>query len=566
MHRRAFLSTLLAGPAAAPFLPMSVAAEEERARRLIERCERDPLLKLRVQAEQCRRSLSRFCREAWHLIEPHRRLLWNWHHELICRHLEAVTAGDILKLIINIPPRNTKSTIVSVLWPSWVWTRRPGAQFLAAAHVGKLSMRDARKMRAIVMSPWYQRRFGDLEVVENLDAWADLEGARLTADQTAKTYFHNQAGGYRVSGSVGGGAGTGEGGDFLILDDPMKSEHAQRERRREEVNEWLGTTWSTRHNDPERSADVLIMQRQHPDDATTKLLSVWEDVVHVVLPMRFEPERAYRSHWGGDPRTEPGELLHPARFSEEVVQQLERTIVNPEAQLQQRPIARGAGKVERGMFDIIEPGEVPVRGVGWARYWDKAGTEGGKGSATAGVLVGVQYETGRVIVADVVRGRWEKDLRERTIKQTAILDRQKLGPTGPLIFLEQEPGSGGKDSLKDSIRNLSGFPAFGDRVTGTKAARAMPFVGQVRGGNVDIVRGPWNETFLRAMDNWSPTAEGEDDQIDAAGGAYNRLWDEEYMGMALARYIDQMAEIVTPDEAGGMFGGMPDDAIIGSFL
>lgn len=526
--------------------------------------EDDRLVHLKVQAEKYRRSLAQFSKAAWKILEPNRVVDWNWHHDLICNHLEAATAGKLRKLIINIPPRCSKSTLVSVLWPAWVWTREPGTQFLAGTYGANLALRDGRRMRNLVQSPWYQIRFGDEVAVQGLEEWDNLQGATLAQGQRAKSRFENEAAGYRVSVSIGG-SGTGEGGDVLILDDPLKAEEAENEKAREEIEQFVGTTWSTRHNDPKASVDVLIMQRLHPQDTTQHLLDLWDDVVHMVLPMHFDPERAYKSHWGNDPRTEPGELLHPSRMPEPVIKALEKSLLNPEAQLEQTPVARGTGHLNRGMFEFVDAPPASAT-IGWSRYWDKAGTEGGDGSATAGVLLGVDYERGITYIWDVVRGRWHTDTRNRIIKQTAELDAKRIPPVGPLVFTEQEPGSGGKESAQATIRELAQYPAFADRPTGQKAVRAQPFIAQARAGNVKLVRGDWNEAFLKEMDRWSPLEAGDCDQVDASAGAYNLLWSEDYMGLALSvRQDPNREEILDPDDY-GMFGGLGDDDIMGSFI
>jgi predicted phage terminase large subunit-like protein len=152
------------------------------------------------------------------------------------------------------------------------------------------------------------------------------------------------------------------------------------------------------------------------------------------------------------------------------------------------------------------------------RYWDKAGTAGG-GAYTAGVLLAV-HKNGTFYAADVVRGQWSALERERVIRATADLDRQHLGRSVK-IYLEQEPGSGGKESIEASLRNLAGFAAYGDRPTGNKDARLEPFAAQVEAGNVALKRGAWNRAFIDELCA-VPTGQYRD-QADAAAGAFNKL-------------------------------------------
>ncbi len=188
-----------------------------------------------------------------------------------------------------------------------------------------------------------------------------------------------------------------------------------------------------------------------------------------------------------------------------------------------------AGKIfNRAWFGILR--EWPKDGDGkerpdvkeLVRYWDKAGTEGG-GKFTAGALVG-RRECGRFIIADVVRDQWSAQNRENVIKQTAFMDRQRYGNVSN--WVEQEPGSGGKESAENTIRNLAGFNIRAERVTGDKVTRAGPLSAQVEAisgvGNVDLLLGDWNEAFLVEAQNFDGI-HGFMDQIDAAAGAFNKL-------------------------------------------
>jgi predicted phage terminase large subunit-like protein len=177
-----------------------------------------------------------------------------------------------------------------------------------------------------------------------------------------------------------------------------------------------------------------------------------------------------------------------------------------------------AGKVfNRAWFKSFLK-ELPTDVSAWVRYWDKAGTEGG-GKFSAGVLMG-KRGNGRVIIADIVHGQWSALNRETVIKQTAEADRMKRGDVE--VWVEQEPGSGGKESAESTVRNLGGFTVHAERVTGDKVTRAGPLSSQAEAGNVDLIAAPWNEAFLVEAQNFDGE-HGFTDQIDAASGAFNKL-------------------------------------------
>lgn len=177
-------------------------------------------------------------------------------------------------------------------------------------------------------------------------------------------------------------------------------------------------------------------------------------------------------------------------------------------------IRETAGKVfNRAWFKAL-----PTRWAGAVtrvRYWDKAGTEAG-GKFTAGVLMAL-HPDGRVCIEDVVRGQWSAANREPMIRQVAVAD----GPS-VTVWIEQEPGSGGKESADNTVLNLRGFAVYADRVSGDKLARANPLSAQAYAGNVYLLDGPWNETFLREAHAFEDKAAYKD-QIDAASGAFNKL-------------------------------------------
>jgi len=176
----------------------------------------------------------------------------------------------------------------------------------------------------------------------------------------------------------------------------------------------------------------------------------------------------------------------------------------------------GGYMFKRSWFDIAEA--LPADIVKLVRYWDKAGTSGG-GKYTAGVLI-AKTLSGIFYIVDVARGQWGAGERERNIKQTAQLDREKWG-NRLSIYHEQEPGSGGKESAEATTRMLAGFDVHPDKVTGDKNSRCSPLAAQAEARNVKMLKGKWNVDFLDEI-SVVPNSDVRD-QVDAAGGAFNKL-------------------------------------------
>jgi predicted phage terminase large subunit-like protein len=309
---------------------------------------------LDIDRADCEESLYLFLKNAWKYIDPAQ---WKdgWCVEAICEHLQAVVDGQIQKLIINCPPRIGKSDTVGVAFPAWVWgqpvsspTSGPGVPLLFASYADKLSLRDSVKCRRLIESPWYQARWG--------------HRFQLTTDQNTKSRFSNDKGGERLITSIGAGV-TGEGGNIICIDDPNPANDISSEASMQEVIDWWQTTMPTRINDLATGAWIIIQQRLAEDDLTGHILEHESDGwTHLCLPGRYEPERSFHTVIGWkDPRTEPGELLWPERFSEKALQGLERTM-GPyifAGQIQQRPEPKGGGIIKREWWKLWEKDTYP---------------------------------------------------------------------------------------------------------------------------------------------------------------------------------------------------------------
>ena len=457
-----------------------------------------------IEAETLRRDLHKFVLAFWPVIEPGKPFIDGWHIKAICAHLEAVSNGTIKRLIINVPPRFSKSSLVSVLWQAWDWLQHSERRWLTTSHSNSLAVRDSRKMRLIIESPQYK------DLIERT-----CPGFALAEDQNAKGHYENNYGGGRLASQVG--SGLGEGGDGITIDDPLDASQYLSDAMRTTANVWYDEVLCTRLNDPEKSFIVIIMQRLHADDLTGHVRKVepgrWD---LLCLPCEYEGEDQVESSLGFcDPRAEVGELLCEERFGSQPVVDMKLRPFTWAGQYQQRPNPRGGG-----FFDVSKV--IPIRNydakdVGMlCRYWDKAGTPGG-GCATAGVKIArMRKGSVKFLVMDVVTGHWGAGDREARIRQVAAIDGR-----GCSIVVEQEPGSGGLESAQNTIRGLAGYRVRADKVGASKEARAEPFADQVAGGAVGVLVAGWTNKFLQELEQFPVGS--EKDMVDAAAGAFSRL-------------------------------------------
>jgi hypothetical protein len=239
----------------------------------------------------------------------------SWHHIEIIEHLEALARGEIRNLVINVPPRHSKSLIVNVAFPAWLWTQQrdraypllgPQVSFLSVSFAAHLAERFGLKMLNLVNGYWYKQQWG--------------HQVKIAHDQQSRADFANLRGGERVSASVEAGI-LGRGADIQILDDPHNVEGAESAVQRQATLTAVSESLSTRVTDPRISARVLIMQRLHHEDVTDWALEHWPraTTVHLMFPVRFDPDMACEQ----DHRRVSGEALWPALWSEEEVAKIE---------------------------------------------------------------------------------------------------------------------------------------------------------------------------------------------------------------------------------------------------
>jgi phage terminase large subunit-like protein len=308
-----------------------------------------------------------FIKDAWSALEGSNvPFIDNWHIQAIAEHLEACNRGDIKFLIVNMPPRCMKSTIISIMFPAWVWGRGDTwKKFLCGTFAAKLSNEHSLKCRDLLNSQWYKEIFGNI--------------FRLRDDNNAVQKFANSKKGYRIAASVGGS--TGQGGDIIILDDPNDTKDMDSQARRDAANNWYDRTISDRLNDKQTGCKIILQHRPHMEDVSGHILELEKDLVHLRLPMRFEQK--YRcstvvlpstngKKWR-DPRHNEGDLLWPEKHPKKYIDKEEK-VKGPfafAALYQQRPSPMQGGIFTKDDF-MIWSEEYPPDFLYIIQSWDTA--------------------------------------------------------------------------------------------------------------------------------------------------------------------------------------------------
>lgn len=287
-----------------------------------------------VQAAQCRIDFRQFVKDAWPAVVK-APLVWGWHLDAICDHLALVSMGQIRFFMCNLPPRMSKSTICSVLWPVWDWLDNPERQWLTGSYALQLSQRDTLASRNLLDSNWFRDRY-------------DLG---FSFDNKLKRQYTNDHGGRRIATSTDS-ATTGEGGDILLLDDPHNAKEAESDLVRLGVHKFWDESFTTRMNQQNVDSWAVIGQVTHEDDLFNHISETTDmsEVVRLILPNEYEPKRRCitrlpyppKKKIFADPRIKKGELMSEERLNRKATERLKRTMKNKYSlQYQQNP--KGGG-------------------------------------------------------------------------------------------------------------------------------------------------------------------------------------------------------------------------------
>lgn len=296
----------------------------------------------REDARRCKASFAYFLRQAWRIIEPAKDFVEGYHVDACTRHLQALAEGEIHRLCVNMPPGTGKSTMFSVAYPAWIWTRNPYEKFLCASYAMDLSVRDRHNCRMLIESEWYQNLFGDV--------------FQMLPDQNQKSFYENTARGF-MQATATFASGTGKRCTSSIIDDSNNAMAGEAEVAA--TRDWFSKTWIPRLNDRETGKMILACQRLYSEDLTAMVLELggWE---HCCLPMEYEPSRkSFTSIGWCDPRTDEGQLLCPELVNEKGVAELKHSqgSFHYSAQQQQAPVPATGGTFQQS----------------WARYFEIQG-------------------------------------------------------------------------------------------------------------------------------------------------------------------------------------------------
>lgn len=490
--------------------------------------------------ELCEGSLHAFYRFGWPAMGGGREFVDGWVIGALCEHLEALYTGDIQNLLVNMPPRMGKSMLISVAYPAWIWAKSPHLRFLYTAYAQSLSVRDSTWCRRLISSPWYQNLWGD--------------SFKLLKDSNTKLRFDNDQGGFRIASSVGG-TNTGEGGDFIICDDPNSITDVESEVTRTAVNDWWSFVMSTRVTDFKSSRRLVVQQKSHQLDLSGHIKSAHaENWVHVCLPMEFEKDHrcvtiplksSFPKKWR-DPRTKDGELLWPERLGHKELKDLKAEFkydsYRISGQLQQRPAPSGGGILKKDWFQPYKSADLPQFEY-IVQSWDTALTTNATSALSACTTWGIwteDYTKKNVMLLSLYTGRIEyPELRKMAARlaynyyDTEYDKPLKFKKSVDIVYVEEKVS--GYSLIQDLMKANIPVTKFQPNKYGDKVARCRKVSYLIENGRVFLptlpphyhIFTPDSQKFLQAAMMFPNDA--SNDIIDSMSQAFIKMTEGDWV-------------------------------------
>lgn len=415
---------------------------------------------------------------------------------IICDRLQRLRFERGQRILFHGPPQHGKSLVISQRFPAWILGFEPTLRIRLACYNETHARRFSTTVRDLMHDDGYRSIFSTtIPDRAPMDEWST----------TARSALHDGNPSFKALG-LGSGF-TGLAADLLIVDDPYKDpQEAKSPAHNVMLWDWWTQVALSRIR-PETNV-VIMFHRWWEGDFAGRLIEQggWE-------LLRFP---AVADGLAGDPTGRAiGQPLSPRFPLDFLAQKRMEQGLAFEALYQGTPAPASGGLFKQGHANLIDA--IPARITRWVRRWDIASTVGG-GDYSAGVLMGWRVP-GIVTVADVVKGQWGPDERDRVMRETAERDKARYGDVVQIV--PQDPGAAGVDLKLHLVRLLAGHRVRAVRETGSKEVRADPLASQWNVGNVEVLKAAWTPAFL---DEILVFPNGKhDDQVDAASGAYSAL-------------------------------------------
>lgn len=438
-----------------------------------------------------------FFKWAFKILHPLDRLEDNFHIKYLCDMLQAEQERMERRemknqdIIVNIPPRTSKSLICSVCFNAWVWLRDPTTKFICISYDDKLAMMNAQLCRDLITSAEYQALF--------------KHKFKLRGDANAKSFFFTNYGGYRVSKTTGSNV-TGLTAKVIVLDDPQNPLTVESVPERERIKLYYSQSLFNRLTPADLGIRIVVMQRLHQDDITGSLLSKGAGQYKLVcLPAELSelvsPSELKEKYTDG--------LLDPIRLNRDVLTSFKIALGSRgyAGQYGQSPASDEGNIVKKRWIPILEPHTIfrdmakePVH-----FYIDPAYTMKTTNDPT-GILAGFARE-GSLYVIEATEQWLEFPDLCRFIQEFVY----KYGYSNQSRILV-EPKASGKSIVQHmrvttALNIMEGPSPEKDKLTRLTAKTPM-----IESGRLRLIRGPYVEHYMEQLTTFPGAA--HDDMVD----------------------------------------------------
>lgn len=429
-----------------------------------------------------------FMQRVFRTLNPGVMYMDNWHMEAICHELYRCWRGDITRLIITLPPRHGKSICASVALPAFLLGHDPTQRIITTSYGSQLATELSNATRRILREPWYQAAFPT---------------TRIDPTKDKEDLFRTTMGGHRLATSVGGSI-TGLGGNWLIIDDPMKASIIPTEIELATVTDYYSGALYSRLDDKKNGRIIVIMQRIHEEDLVGYLLQQggWH---HLNLPAIAQVEETIQLSDTTFHTRKIGEALHPARESLDELQKIKEQL-GPHAfgaQYQQTPIPIGGGIIEWERFKSYD--NLPNNGQGgfYVQSWDTA-MDIHENNSYSVCTTWFRYQGNNYLI-DV----WRKRLKPADL--LIVMHKHAIKYQADLVIIEEHNGS---KALIETLLKHTRLNLAWHRPTESKVQRMVGEYSAINSGRVFLPReAPWLPAFRSEIVKF-PEAK-TDDQVDS---------------------------------------------------
>jgi predicted phage terminase large subunit-like protein len=462
-------------------------------------------------------SLSGFIKQFWDVLEPGTPISWGRHLDVLCEYLEALSRGDILRLIINAAPRSMKSINGSVMFPCWHWVRRPEAKFLFASYAAVLALKHSRDRRSVITSDLFKKH------------WPTI---RLKDDAARMGDFENSAQGAMRATSVGGHA-TGLGGGILIADDLINPQQADSEAERSTSLRWFLETFQPRQDDKKTGRFLVLEQRTNQQDLTGYLLANQTGWTVLSLPSEFERRTVYSLPSGKESIWEEGGVLWPEREGRVELDAAKERVGSfaYKAQYLQAPTAR-----EGNLFQaewLREYHDAPLRFDKVVMSLDTAFSTKATADYSAAVVVGLlSGPDGSHAPGFYILRAWRGRVTFGDLKATAIDLFNDHSPDEVLVEAKASGMSLIQELQADTILPVKGIDADVDKLSRANAVTPL-----FESGRVFV---PEDQPWLQNGQHW--VGDLKEELLSFPAGRHDDLVDALVHALANLRHVRNPAK------------------------